>query len=99
MIVSCPSCGNKIDVMPGAVEVVCPYCNTIILIQREQIVSLGKQAPIVPFPTTFSVGKNFYAVEDEGSNDILANKKVSWYSEEDFYKNKFDNYLVKVYIS
>jgi LSD1 subclass zinc finger protein len=34
---NCPSCGAPLDVLPGTVEVVCPYCNTLILLQKEKI--------------------------------------------------------------
>jgi len=98
-MINCPSCWNKIEVLPWAVQVVCPYCNTIILIEREKIEAIWKQSPIVPFPTMFSVWKYFYAVEDKNSNDVLRGINVKWFSEEDFYKEKLSSYLVKIYIS
>ena len=96
---NCPSCWAPLEVLPWAVEVVCSYCNTILLIQRDSIDVIWKQAPIVPFPTTFSIWKYFYAVEDNSSNDVIDGFKVSWLSDEEVYKSKVDNWLVKVYIS
>ena len=97
--ITCPSCWNRIEVLPWTVEVVCPYCNTAILIQRDKIETIWKQTAIVPFPTTFEIWKYFYAVEDKNSNDVIWDYKVRWLSEEDKYKFKIEKFIVKVYIS
>lgn len=95
----CPSCWATLEVLPWVVEVVCPYCNTVLLIQKDTIETVWKQSPIVPFPTTFSIWKNFFVIEKDNSNDLLKDMKVIWLSEEDIYKEKINNWLVKVYIS
>ncbi|MDD5769855.1 MAG: hypothetical protein PHE25_02715 [Candidatus Gracilibacteria bacterium] len=97
MNLTCPSCGSSLGISVGLVSTVCPYCNTISMIDRNNLVSTGEKSFIMPFPTVFEVGKYFFAISDLTSNDKIGDKKVLYIGEEEYNKN-YTEYLAKFYV-
>jgi len=95
---TCPSCWAKIDIVPWIVSYVCPYCNTILLFERQELKSTWEKSEIVPFPTTLKYWQTVFAVKNNDSNDQILWKKVGYFSEEEFNDKKLSNYLAKFYV-
>ncbi len=95
IIKNCPSCGAKIQIVPGIITYVCPYCNTILTFQQEELATTGGKSQIIPFPTTFKVNEIFYAIKDSSSNDEIAWIKVKWLSEKEYTQLKPKSYIGK----
>lgn len=98
MNLTCPSCWASLDVSVWLVSTVCKYCNTISMIERNSLVSTWEKSFIMPFPTVFEVGKYFFAVSDDTSNDKIWDKKVLYISEQEYSETKKQEYLVKFYV-
>lgn len=98
MSLNCPGCGAWLDITMWAVSLVCPYCKTILLVERWNLVNTGEKSSIMPFPTVFSVGKYFYAIKDSASNDSFAGEKVCYQSEEDFRSTGNTDFVLKIYV-
>jgi len=98
MEITCPSCWAHYKIEPWMLSVVCKYCNTIIKIERNEVVATWEKSIILPFPTTFEVGKYFYAVKDKTSNDKLFWENVAYLSDEEFYKKNLKDFLIKIYV-
>jgi len=95
---NCPSCGAPLKIIPGAIEIVCPYCNTILLIQRWIIENTWEKSILIPFPTTFKIWEYFFAIEDNTSNDEIFWKKVKRLTEKEIRENNITNYITKIYV-
>ena len=96
--ISCPSCWAKVNIVPGIVSYVCPYCNTISLFERETLTSTWEKSEIVPFPTTFKYWQNMFAISSSNSNDEILWQKVEYVSEKEFNDKKINDYLIKFYV-
>lgn len=95
---TCPSCWSKHTIQPGMLSLVCQYCNSVSIVERDILVETWQKSLILPFPTVFSVGKNFYVILNNSSNDKFLKKKVEYISEEEFYHKKLKDYFAKVYV-
>lgn len=98
MFLKCPWCGVSIDITIWAISLVCPYCKTILLVERWNLVNTWEKSTIMPFPTVFNVGKYIYAIKDPSSNDTFANEKICYVSEENFRSSEQKNFVLKLYI-
>ncbi len=98
MKTNCPSCWAPLEILPGSIEIVCSYCKTILFIERWVIKNTWEKSMIVPFPTIFSIGKYFFAVEESNSNDKIFWKSIEWLSEKEFRDNNYEDYIAKIYV-
>lgn len=98
MDLTCPACGANHEIKPGMISVVCEYCDTVSKIERDSLVDTWEKSAIMPFPTVFSVGSYFYAIENSNSNDKLFWESVEFLSDKDFYNRWLEDYIAKLYI-
>lgn len=55
---NCPNCGAPITLKNRFVEMlVCPYCETTIVVQDDRLDPTGKTAEMTRYPTPFEIGK------------------------------------------
>lgn len=96
---TCPSCWSKHQIQAGMLSIVCQYCNSVSKVERDVLVETWEKSIILPFPTLFSVWKVFYAIAWDSFNSKFIDENVEYISEEEFYRRKLKDYLVKIYIA
>jgi DNA-directed RNA polymerase subunit RPC12/RpoP len=96
---NCPSCWAKVDIYPGIITYVCPYCNTILFFEQDELKGTGEKSQIVPFPTTLKTWEVFFTVKSKKSNDEIAGQKVEYLSEKEFNEKLIKTYLAKFYVA
>lgn len=86
MKITCPQCGADIDIQPRSLQLICPFCNTPLILKKEPVLESYRLEPTCEEEPAISFAKQFLI--EKNSKDAIVKKNYSIFRFTDFYMKK-----------
>jgi len=74
MKITCPQCGADIDIQPRSLQLICPFCNTPLILKKEPVLESYRLEPTCEEEPAISFAKQFLI--EKNSKDTIVKKEL-----------------------